>query len=210
MKNNESRADQLWKRFDHAHQQKFWTQYNALLQKSKRQSIPKKKVILYCQSSQSTQLSQHVFPPHTLYLAKQIGILAIPSLMAFLLLTLNTHHLAAVQIVVLSFLALAILSLFGLLIFIEVNTITISSTHLKLSNPSKKILWSDIVSVVAQEYSADFINPLYTLVITTNNQFQHTRSYKLSKKNHHKLFNYIAQKVTQVDPGKYRGYFFQA
>lgn len=209
MKNNESRADQLWKRFDPTHQQKFWTQYNALLQKSKKQSISKKKVPPYQQNNQSTLLSKHVFPPHTLYLAKQTGILAIPSLMAFLLLTLNTHHLAAVQIIVLSFLALAILSLFGLLIFIEVNTITVSSTHLKLSNPSKKILWSNIVSVIAQEYSADFINPLYTLVITTNDQFQHTRSYKLSKNNHHKLFDYISQKVTQVDPGKYPGYFFQ-
>jgi len=206
MMHYEKQADQLWAQFDKRKQDSFWLQYDTLVSKSRKAPVPKKNTSKPLKASKQTTTQQTVFHPHTLFLTKKVFFLMVPVLIVVLIITFDPPKMEATQAIVFSFLGLVVLSLYGFFLFIEVNTIRVSKTHLTLGNPTKAIPWHTIKSVVVNSYLNIKENVDYDFIVTTQDQFQHARVYKLSKENHQRLFSYIAQKVTTVDEGNYPGY----
>lgn len=205
MTHHEKQADRLWAQFDKKQQDHFWQKYEVLVKRSKTSTIPTENAPQRSKAQTLAKTHQTVFHPHISYLAEKIFLFILPPSVAMLIFMLDSSQLNKGEALGLVFIGLVLWSLYGFFLFMGVNTIRVSQTHLILGNPSKQIPWNTIKSVIVNSYVDVKDNVAYDFVITTKDQYQHARTYKLSKKNHQLLFAHIAQKVTTVDAGNYPG-----
>ncbi len=204
---SEKRNEAIWATFDPQNPTDFWQRYEALLNEQKQHLAYQ---IISSSTSQEAHSDSTPLPFQTTFRPRRTGVITTIALISIplWLLIIGTYRYSATttasQFVYISLICILFFggAIYNALKDFQVFEFTTHYFHIKTPYVAQeeRWLWRRIQAMSLEQTDS---SDNYELVITLLTGTQHRYSYGLTREDHHVLFQQLAQKVAEVDPGDY-------